>query len=80
MRLPQIDTPRCTGCGWCVAVCPPHVLSFQVQGPRKHATLHDAAGCTGCRKCERRCPFGVITMVRASPQGAALAAEAQVKP
>ena len=30
--LPFIDTQRCTGCGWCVAVCPPHVLSLQVLG------------------------------------------------
>jgi len=62
MHLPHIDTQRCTGCGWCVAACPPHVLSLQVDGQRKHAVLHDAAGCTGCRKCERRCPFGVIAM------------------
>ena len=26
--LPEINPDRCTGCGWCVAVCPPHVLSF----------------------------------------------------
>jgi len=64
MLLPEIDTARCTGCGWCVAACPPHVLSLQHQGWHKHAVLHDLPGCTGCRKCERRCPFGVITMVR----------------
>lgn len=64
MRLPQIDTARCTGCGWCVAACPPHVLSLQAEGGRKHALLHDAAACTGCNKCERRCPMGVISMIR----------------
>jgi len=64
MWLPQIDTQRCTGCGWCVAACPPHVLSLQVDGWRKHSVLHDEPACTGCRKCERRCPFGVIEMVR----------------
>lgn len=31
VALPVIDPARCTGCGWCVAVCPPHVLSLQVQ-------------------------------------------------
>lgn len=60
--LPVIDPGRCTGCGWCVAVCPPHVLSLQAQRWRKTSTLHDAAGCTGCARCERRCPFGAITM------------------
>lgn len=32
--LPAIDTARCTGCGWCVAVCAPHVLSLQVLPPQ----------------------------------------------
>ena len=64
MLLPKVDTVRCTGCGWCVAACPPHVLSLQTDGWRKHAVLHDAQDCTGCRKCERKCLFGVIAMVR----------------
>lgn len=77
--LPTIDPARCTGCGWCVAVCPPHVLSLQVQavdpqpnagadasawGP-KRSHLDDVAGCTGCALCAVRCPFDAIAMVRA---------------
>ncbi len=71
--LPTIDPQRCTGCGWCVAVCAPHVLSLQVQtgsgrwGP-KRSTLHDAAGCTGCALCAVRCPFDAIRMVRVESQ------------
>lgn len=69
--LPAIDTDRCTGCGWCVAVCAPHVLSLQVQGPQawgpKRSRLHDAAACTGCALCAVRCPFDAIRMVRAGP-------------
>ena len=70
--LPVIDPQRCTGCGWCVGVCPPHVLSLQVQagarfGP-KRSVLHDAPGCTGCALCALRCPFDAIRMVRNSPQ------------
>ncbi len=70
--LPTIDPARCTGCGWCVAVCPPHVLSLQVQGTAvwgaKRCQLHDAAACTGCALCAVRCPFDAIRMVRgASP-------------
>jgi ferredoxin len=65
--LPVIDACRCTGCGWCVAVCPPHVLALQVQGPQpwgpKRSVLHDAAGCTGCALCDVRCPFDAIRMV-----------------
>ncbi len=65
--LPVIDTTRCTGCGWCVAVCPPHVLSLQtLPGWQKKSTLHDPAGCTGCAKCAVRCPFDAIAMRRAA--------------
>jgi len=66
--LPAINLARCTGCGWCVAVCPPHVLSLQQQGPQpwapKRSALHDAPGCTGCALCAVRCPFDAIRMVR----------------
>lgn len=66
--LPTIDPARCTGCGWCVAACPPHVLSLQVLGDGrwgpKRAALHDAPGCTGCALCAVRCPFDAIRMLR----------------
>jgi ferredoxin len=67
--LPVIDTTRCTGCGWCVGVCPPHVLSLDVENWKKFSQLDDAAGCTGCAKCAVTCPFDAIAMVRHSPPG-----------
>lgn len=74
--LPAIDPARCTGCGRCVAACPPHVLSLEVvstgQGVqgwgRKHAVLDDTAGCTGCALCALCCPFDAIRMRRTAPQ------------
>ena len=67
--LPRIDPARCTGCGWCVGVCAPHVLSLRAEGGRKTSTLHDAAGCTGCALCAVRCPFGAIAMRRRPSAG-----------
>ena len=62
--LPVIDAGRCTGCGWCVAACPPHVLSLEVVQWKKRSTLHDEPGCTGCARCAVKCPFGAIAMQR----------------
>ena len=62
--VPLINPTRCTGCGWCVAVCPPHVLSLHPRGVVKVSALDDAPGCTGCALCAVRCPFDAIAMVR----------------
>lgn len=62
--LPTIDPARCTGCGWCVAACPPHVLSLETVNGRKFSTLHDVPGCTGCALCAVKCPFDAIAMVK----------------
>jgi ferredoxin len=70
--LPVIDPARCTGCGWCVAACAPHVLSLETANGIKRSSLHHAPGCTGCALCAVRCPFDAIAMVRgaanATPQ------------
>ena len=62
--LPAINPARCTGCGRCVAVCAPHVLSLHPLGWVKTAALDDAAGCTGCAQCRVVCPFGAVRMMR----------------
>lgn len=64
--LPVIAENRCTGCGWCVAACPFHLLSLEVRLWRKSSTLNDPAACPGCRKCAQACPFDVITMCKSS--------------
>jgi NAD-dependent dihydropyrimidine dehydrogenase PreA subunit len=72
--LPVINPERCTGCGWCVGVCGPHVLHLQVQGGKKCSTLASEAGCTGCALCAVRCPFDAIEMQR-RPAGAPFTGE-----
>lgn len=61
-RLPGINTQRCTGCGWCVAVCDPHLLSLDVVRWKKTAVLQEPERCTGCSACAASCPFHAIAM------------------
>ena len=62
--LPKIDSHRCTGCGWCVAACPLHLLSLELRGWRKSSVISDSDSCTGCKKCEAKCLFNAIAMVK----------------
>lgn len=61
-RQPAINPARCTGCGHCVAVCEPHLLSLEVLRWKKTAVLQDAPSCTGCNACAVTCPFRAIVM------------------
>jgi ferredoxin len=64
VALPVITASRCTGCGWCVAACPDHLLVLEVQAWKKSAQLALPALCTGCAKCIPACNFGAIEMVK----------------
>ena len=61
-RRPTIDVGRCTGCGRCVAVCDPHLLSLEVVRWKKSAVLHEPERCTNCNACAATCPFHAIAM------------------
>ena len=68
-RLPDIDTGRCTGCGRCVAVCGPHLLSLEVVRWEKFAVLHERERCAGCSACAASCPFHAIAMRKPATVG-----------
>lgn len=53
--LPVIDPARCTGCGWCVAACAPHVLSLETANGIKRSSLNHAPGCTGLHRLRAVC-------------------------
>lgn len=76
LRLPTSGNPafrpvivadeRCKGCGLCVDVCPPRVLTLDerfVNVMGHHVVrLTDAEACTSCAKCARVCPDAVLTI------------------
>lgn len=63
--LPVVARDLCTGCGWCVAACPDHLLVLEVDGRnRKAAELARPDPCTGCGKCIPVCNFRAITMAK----------------
>lgn len=63
-----IDTDRCKGCGLCTKVCPPKILSldldrFNAKG--YHPVMVTAPEkCTGCGVCSIICPDVVFTVYR----------------
>ncbi|MCM2252820.1 MAG: 4Fe-4S dicluster domain-containing protein [Ramlibacter sp.] len=68
IALPVIASSRCTGCGWCVAACPDHLLVLEVEAWKKSAQLVRPDLCTGCAKCIPVCNFGAIGMARQAPR------------
>lgn len=63
--LPVIARDLCTGCGWCVAACPDHLLVLEVDDQRrKAAELPRPQLCPGCGKCLPVCNFRAIRMTK----------------
>jgi 2-oxoglutarate ferredoxin oxidoreductase subunit delta len=53
-----VTVERCKGCGLCVAVCPPAVLTLGALNARGYpaVVLTDNGRCTSCAACALVCP------------------------
>ena len=54
----KIDAGRCTGCGFCLNVCPRGVIARQ----SRKAAIVEKDNCIECGACARNCPSGAITV------------------
>lgn len=59
--LRDVDALRCTGCGFCVKICPAGVFVQDSAGNVPPAA--NAALCWGCSVCERMCKTHAIRCV-----------------
>ena len=58
MELPVVDETRCTGCGWCVEVCPTECLALGRHLP----WLPKPLDCVSCSLCALICPANALEM------------------
>jgi len=52
----KLNSDKCTGCGWCVYVCPHHV--FKLENGKSH--IIDKDYCMECGACAKNCTFNAI--------------------
>jgi len=61
--LPRVDGARCIGCGGCLSVCPPNLITVEDDGPLARFRW-ELARCTNCSRCAEVCPEDAVTMSR----------------
>ena len=55
----QVDTPKCSGCGRCAAVCPENAITISPDGK----SVMDREKCVICGRCEAACLGNYRTVV-----------------
>ena len=56
MKLPEVNTELCIGCGICIGKCPKNAVSLT-----DGKAFIDHAQCGNCRICESECPMHAIS-------------------
>jgi hydrogenase-4 component H len=59
--LPTVNASRCIGCGGCLSVCPPNLITVEDNGPLARFTWN-LARCTSCARCADACPEEAVSM------------------
>ena len=54
----KLDEAKCTGCGWCLNVCPHNV--FELKNGK--ACIIDKDDCMECGACAKNCKFNAISV------------------
>jgi len=54
----RIDAEKCTGCGFCLNVCPRGVLALK----NRKAVVVVKDACLECGACAKNCPAGAVTV------------------
>jgi len=54
----KLDGGKCSGCGFCLNVCPREVLTLQ----NRKAAIKQKDACIECGACAKNCPSGAISV------------------
>lgn len=55
----QLDSEKCSGCGFCMEVCPQGVFAG---GEKKAVVIADRDACLECGACAKNCAAGAVTV------------------
>lgn len=66
-----VDESMCTGCQYCLNICPTGALELRMGSDGVSKTVYNARPnqCVSCEQCVEICPLETISMVSPKPEG-----------